>query len=299
MGFLIGLAVIVLVGFAVIGLYSRFYKSRRIVILKQMLDKKQAYANSIVENKIVIAGGSEVLYSFDTDFLSEHLEVPAVNLGSNIGFGAGFIIDQAKLCLKSGDTLVLSLAYGLYHRPLYDVFAYEYFRMYNRRQLYRFTWKERAYYLMKNFVLNGRFEEKSFDMSPSGFYRNIHGCELPKHKKIPLQFSEFEENAVTENLLALKKYCELHDIDLYLTYPDTVYFETYEMDLFFGELEAFLNRHFNVLGSAGLYMYDSEYFYNSVYHVNREGQAKRTKNMLKELGRRSTRGQKAVDNWPS
>lgn len=299
MGFLIGVVGIVLAGFGAIGLYSWFYKSRRIEILQQMLEKKQEYADGIAENKIVIAGGSEVLYSFDTDCLSEHLGVPTVNLGSNIGFGAGFIIDQAKLCLKSGDTLVLSLAYGLYDRPLYDVFAYEYFRMYDRGQLYRFTWKERAYYLMKNFVLNLRFEEKSFDMSPSGFYRNIHGCELPKHKKIPLQFAEFEENAVTANLLALKNYCERHQIELYLTYPDTVYFEMYEMEPFFGELESFLTQHFNVLGSASLYMYDSEYFYNSVYHVNKKGQAERTKNMLKELGRRSVRGRKAVDRWPS
>ncbi|WP_051994275.1 hypothetical protein [Listeria rocourtiae] len=183
MGFLIGLTGFVLLVCIVISLYSRFYQSRRIEVLQEMLAKKQTYANNIVGNKIVIAGGSEVLYSFDTDFLSKHLEIPAVNLGSNIGFGAGFIIDQAKLCLKSGDTLVLSLAYGLYHRPLYDVFAYEYFRMYDRKQLCRFTWGQRAYYLMKNFVLNRRFEEKSFDMSPSGAYRNIRGSELPKHKK--------------------------------------------------------------------------------------------------------------------
>ncbi|WP_137657476.1 hypothetical protein [Listeria newyorkensis] len=239
MGFLIGVVGIVLAGFGAIGLYSWFYKSRRIEILQQMLEKKQEYADGIAENKIVIAGGSEVLYSFDTDCLSEHLGVPTVNLGSNIGFGAGFIIDQAKLCLKSGDTLVLSLAYGLYDRPLYDVFAYEYFRMYDRGQLYRFTWKERAYYLMKNFVLNLRFEEKSFDMSPSGFYRNIHGCELPKHKKIPLQFAEFEENAVTANLLALKNYCERHQIEFYLTYPDRCILKCMRWSRFLGNWSRF------------------------------------------------------------
>ncbi|MBC1358421.1 hypothetical protein [Listeria booriae] len=292
MGFLIGL---VLVGCGVVVLYSRYYKSRRIEILQQMLVEKQAYAAAISGNKMVIAGGSEVLYSFDTDFLSKHLGIRAVNLGSNIGFGAGFIIDQAKSCLKKGDTLVLSLAYGLYNRPLYDVFAYEYFRMYDRKQLCRFTWKERMYYMMKNFVLNMRFEEKSFDMSPSGFYRNISGSELPAHKRVPLQFADFEENAVTAHLLALKKYCELHHIELFLTYPDTVYFESYERELFFYELEAFLKQHFEVLGSADEYMYDSEYFYNSVYHVNQGGQQKRTNKMLQELRRRSARGSEAVD----
>ncbi|EUJ23728.1 hypothetical protein PGRAN_07491 [Listeria grandensis FSL F6-0971] len=295
MGILIGAFVLGVVCYGVIALYSRFYKSRRIEILRQMLMEKQTYANGITENKIVIAGGSEVLYSFDTDFLSEQLGTPAVNLGSNVGFGAAFIMDRAKECLRSGDTLVLSLAYGLYDRPMYDVFAYEYFRMYDREQFRRFSWKERAYYMMKNVVLNRRFEEKFFDMSPSGFYRNVMGSELPPHKNVPLQFADFAEGEVTAYLLALKKYCEFHDIKLYITYPDTVYFAAYETEPFFEHLEGFLKQNFSVIGNASSYMYDSEYFYNSVYHVNKNGQRKRTNDLLKALRKEQSIGNKAVE----
>lgn len=272
------LIIIVIIG--AILLYERFYKSRRIQVLHNLMQNKEKYTREIHGKKIIVSGGSDVLYSFDSDEMTKQLGIPVANLGTNIGFGAGFIIDFTKKQISEGDTLILSLGYALYSKPLYDVFGYEYFRMYDRKSKNKIPFKLRIKFFIKNIILNNRFEEKKFKISKSGAYKEIMGSELPSVKQIPLVFGEFQKNDVTEYLEEFKNYCEDKNIALYITFPDTLYFEEYETVEFLSELYEYLADKFNVIGKPWDFMYEINAFYNSVYHVNQTGQSKRTQNTI-------------------
>lgn len=270
--------VLVIVGIAI---YDRFAKSKRIVAMHNTMQKKIAYSASIETPKILLVGGSDVLYSFQSDVIAEKMQQPTVNLGLNIGLGAGFLLDVAKSQAKKGDTLIISFAYALYWRPMYDVFGFEYFRMYDRKKLRYFTLRQRLYYLLKNAALNQNFVETDFDISKSGSYINLNGSFLPSSKNIPLIFPDhFSINETIQGLKDLQVFCEQQDIELYLTYPSTMYFECYEKNDYLKELHKYLEGQFQVIGSPPDYFVPQQEIYNSVYHVNAKGQTKRTNDLL-------------------
>ncbi|MBC1211193.1 hypothetical protein HB815_09635 [Listeria booriae] len=276
-------AVIVL-GLGAVAWYDRFAKSKRIAVMHKTMERKIAYSAAIQAPKIILAGGSDVLYSFDADVIAEKLQQPTVNFGLNIGLGAGFLLDIAKAQAKSGDTLIVSLAYALYWKPLFDVFGFEYFRMYDRKKLQYFTIRQRLYYLMKNAALNRRYVETNFELSASGSYRGLSGTELAPAKKIPLIFpAYFTRSETTRVLEELQETCAEQGVTLYVTYPSTLYFEEYLASAYLKELDRYLKSHFEVIGSPTDFFVSERDIYNSVYHVNASGQAKRTASLVSFL----------------
>ncbi|CAM4245092.1 hypothetical protein LIBO111022_12315 [Listeria booriae] len=264
--------------------YFFFYRSKGILRIKQLLDIKTKYAQQTTGAKRLIIGGSDVLYSFDTDKIERETAMPTVNFGVNVGLGMGFLLDEAKRQAKPGDEVVLCLAYSLYFKPAYDVFAYEYYRMFEKRQLTRFTWKQHAYYLIGNFKLNMGYKQKQFDISTSGAYVNVSGALLPDEKYKPLQFPvHFRETEAVLKLESFCEYCRQEGIRVRVTYPSTLGFEAYDDSLYLQQLVAYLEANYRVIGTPSDYFVPRAWIFNSVYHVNDIGQQVRTEQLLEEM----------------
>ncbi|MBC6161833.1 hypothetical protein HB999_00055 [Listeria booriae] len=270
-------------------LYYFFYQAKGIVRINRLLTLKEAYANQIQGKKRLIVGGSDVLYSFDTAFLNEKGGLPHVNFGLNVGLGMQFILDTAMKNAKSGDEIVFCFAYSLYYRPNLDIFAYEYYRMYNRHKLKRFSLKKQVYYLLANLRLNVKFVEKKFDISECGAYQNIAFSDLDPSKNKPLRFPEhFEETAAILALHRFVRMAKRRNIDVKLTYPSTLGFDAYEQSDYLAELKAYLESNFTVIGSPNDYFVPLSEIANSVYHVNQIGQKRRTEQFLQEIKERES-----------
>ncbi|EUJ45771.1 hypothetical protein DFP96_102134 [Listeria rocourtiae] len=267
-----------------IALYFFFYQAKGIVRIKRLLVVKETYATRIQGKKRLIVGGSDVLYSFDTAFLNEREELPHVNFGLNVGLGMQFILDTAMKNARSGDEIICCFAYSLYYRPNHDIFAYEYYRMYNRHKLKRFSLKEQAYYLFANVRLNFKFVEKKFDISECGSYQNIAFSDLDSSKNKPLRFPHhFEETEAIQALHRFVRMAKRKNINVKLTYPSTLGFDAYESSSYIADLKAYLESNFTVIGSPSDYFVPISEIANSVYHVNQIGQRKRTEKFLQEL----------------
>ncbi|WP_241433154.1 hypothetical protein [Listeria cornellensis] len=256
---------------------------------------KEKYATEIEGPKRLIVGGSDALYSFNTDLISEKTNVPTVNFGLNVGLGMGFILDVARRNIKSGDEVILCLAYSLYFKPSYDVFAYEYYRMLRKRELRHFSWKQHGYYILLNLKLNIKYFMQKFKSGEEGEQRPLHfsesgscldadGSAFAARKNIPLQFPDkFEKTA---SVLALEKFydaCTEKGITVYITYPSTLGFERYKDLNYLSDLEKYVTGRYDVIGKPSDYFVPYENIYNSVYHVNSKGQEKRSMRFLEEL----------------
>ncbi|MBC1826620.1 hypothetical protein HCI96_05620 [Listeria seeligeri] len=283
--FLSSITILLLVGIS----YFFFYQSKGIMRIEHLLELKREYAKKTTGPKRLIVGGSDVLYSFDTDRIEQETKQLTVNFGVNVGLGMGFLLDEVKQQIQPGDEVILCFAYSMYFKPAYNIFAYEYYRMFDKRKLVRFNWKQHIYFLLSNFKLNMTYKQKQFDISESGAYINVSGECLADRKNKPLYFpANFVETEVT---LLLENFCEMckkQDIRVRLTYPSTLGFNTYNKITYIKQLTTYLEENFDVIGKPADYFVSHEAIYNSVYHVNMIGQLERTERLLTELKEESS-----------
>ncbi|EOQ02681.1 hypothetical protein [Bacillus cereus] len=276
--------VILIIPFLSVLLYFFCYKAKRIERINYLKSQKERYSQSIENNKILLVGGSSVLYSFNTLEMNKNLNKPIVNFGLNVGLGVGFLIDCAKKNLKNGDTVILCLEYALYFKKDYDIFSYEYFRMYNKRALLKFNFVDHFKFLLANFKLNLHYRQKQYELTECGSYININGVQLDPQKEKPLKFpGTFVDNKSLKKLKGFKRYCKQNNIQLYITFPSTLYFEEYQTNSYLNDLFKYLDAHYTLIGYPNKYLVNKASIYDSVYHLNSKGQTKRTSIFIQEL----------------
>ncbi|EJQ43720.1 hypothetical protein IEQ_05048 [Bacillus cereus BAG6X1-2] len=274
----------VILSFLVLLVYFYFYPSKGIQRIRQLEKVKNKYVSQINGPKRILVGGSDVLYGFNTDKMNQELAIPTVNLGTNVGLGMGYLLDFAREHLKPGDEVIICPAYSLYYKRPYDIFAYEYYRMYDRKKLKVFTLTEKIYFLLANMKLNFSYVQKQFNLSDSGAYIGVKGSLLDEKKNKPLKFPrKFEETESIQKLLDFKGYCLKNQINVQLTFPSTLYFEDYINNIYLQELEQYLSAEFDCIGKPESYYVPKTQIYNSVYHVNELGQSLRTRNLITYL----------------
>lgn len=78
------------------------------------LDKEQRLQNLEGQPRLVIIGGSNTRFSFNSQMLQDSLGIATVNMGIHIGLGLDFMFNQVKNYLKQGDILLVSAEYQHY-----------------------------------------------------------------------------------------------------------------------------------------------------------------------------------------
>ncbi len=122
-GFLVLLAIWCGLFAAAIGLYDKF-GDRTIAAWYQI--KREAVDAAAGKPKIVLAGGSNVLYGLRAAEIGRMLGVPCVNYGVHAALPLDYLLSSWKQALDCGDLLVLSLEWQfLRRRPdeINEVFA--------------------------------------------------------------------------------------------------------------------------------------------------------------------------------
>jgi hypothetical protein len=88
---------------------AEYWVGEMLVIKKELV---KTYAG---KNKIIFAGGSNVLFGIDAEYASKQLGLPVINFGLHAGLRPKKILKEVSTIVESGDTLILA-----FEPPYYD-----------------------------------------------------------------------------------------------------------------------------------------------------------------------------------
>jgi hypothetical protein len=273
-----------------------------LIWIRYCLAKKHDYAD-IKGNKVIITGGSNVLFGMRTEQISNELHIPVYNLGVHAGLGIDFIINDAKKVLKKGDVVIMPLEYDHFQTDQrVTKLAFDYDNAFDKEQLNKISQIDRYTYGFKF-----AFQVKPFDNiqliikslqnsgkplveNPLGYNSNNlnkHGDQT-NHPGVhdlsafgPIGIPEnFSETVGLKMMKDFNTWAKENGISLFITYPNTIYFKKYDTlayKEYFNSLNKyFSDNHISTIGKPADFFYDEKYFYDTMYHLNDEGMTVRT-----------------------
>lgn len=276
---------------------------------------KEELANKIAGPKIVLAGGSGTWFGLRARAIQEELGVPTVNLAVNAGLGIDYILHRAKKVLKKGDIIILPLEYHhfVYHgeyllpRSLHIMtYDRDYFDSLSPLEKALNVVRTRPDYFLKGVIEQMTYRKAEFDIMRNGVLSHVNengdSFQVLLKKNFLLTAKPFDVSKArtegvfveTAGLKVLREFggwCRRNNVDLYISYANTVNFEVYDSGLY-REYFDFLSEYFMrngiaKIGSPSDFFFDASQFSDTEYHLTQEAMTIRTKHfvsMLKELG---------------
>ncbi|MDR1986872.1 MAG: hypothetical protein LBP88_07890 [Treponema sp.] len=244
--------------------------------------------------KLVIAGGSNCAFGIDSLALTEALGIPVFNLGMQAGFGLGRILDDAGSFLHAGDVLLIIPEYSHFtdawngSEAAYDlIFAARQYRLLLHPGLYGFPGALSSYLTthLQGFIAGFR------PGNPLAYRRDRFNQSGDYIGHLELENQAFESTPALGRLnqTALNRFfrfvraCEERGIQVILSYP------SYEEASFTASAELIrtldqtLRERISVISRPETYCFPRAWFYDSVYHLNKEGRQRRTEALLRDI----------------
>ncbi|MDB6029273.1 MAG: hypothetical protein JWM68_5496 [Verrucomicrobiales bacterium] len=91
-----------------------------------ILNRKKQLCRAIKGKKLVLVGGSNVLFGLRAHEIEEATGVPTINYGLNAALTGPYLIDLSKEVLNPGDTVLLALEYSGYESMAQDQLFIDY-----------------------------------------------------------------------------------------------------------------------------------------------------------------------------
>jgi hypothetical protein len=258
-------------------------------------DKHQRLVNT-ESPRIVLAGGSNLVFGIDSKAIQTALLIPVVNMGLNVGIGLGRILDDIAPYLHSGDILVIA--------PEYHFFTNEWNGSSGAYELildgHRYSFIEHSPFYgppsssgffpyVKNKILGWiPHQPNPLAYTRDGF--NEYGDDI-KHLEVENQLVRPKPSIGKINQSYLSAFFRIVDslvqqgIQVLITYPS--YEETsfqnsvdviHELDAAFRK-----ERNMTVISVPEDYCFSTDYFYDSAYHLNAKGREIRTARLIQDL----------------
>jgi len=99
-------------------LAARFGPNASRVDYMGALGPKHARLNALPSPKVVLIGGSNATFGFNSRTIEETLCRPVVNMSIHANLGFRFMVDEVKASFGEGDLVIAALEYSAYHEPI-------------------------------------------------------------------------------------------------------------------------------------------------------------------------------------
>ena len=245
----------------------------------------------------MLAGGSNLAFGIDSAVIQNTFHIPVVNISLHAGFGLGRILDDISPFLHSGDILLIAPEYSYFTGTgTWNGSQEAYELIFNAHQ-FRLLLSSK-YELPKGFSSYfSSIKKINFDrripLTPSPYGRNgfneygDHVAHLTRENK---PFTPYG-NSGAINQKYLDYFFQFVDefttrgITVVLSYPP---FEEQSWRNSAGtiaELDAAfrLKENLFVISKPEDYCFATGFFYDTAYHLNREGRAMRTEQIINDL----------------
>lgn len=264
--------------------------------LATLIDK-EARLNSLDSNRLILVGGSNLSFGVNSALIEEELPVKVANLSLHAGLSLTFMINQVNHLMKKGDVVVLIPEYPLYldsFSPDIDLiqFANELYPA--TKAYYHFSPRElieakyqrfRKYFQPDAFRVDSVFNRQLFDK----YGDNLgHLNKSPSEQLIdrkPINIIEIDK---TVSLLKnFANECKNKGVTVMISYPP--YSKTEYVGKNKERIDALDIKLRNklpeivFLDKPSTYTFDDSLFYDTIYHLNKNGREKRTKILIQNL----------------
>jgi len=264
------------------------------------IKKKHMLLDSIKSSKIILSGGSNVLFGYDSKLIADSLKTPTVNHAIHAGYGLKYILDDLEPFINKGDIIILSPEYSHYldnnylgSEPLLFSLTAEpkNIRLLSIRQTLHvmpFVTKF-SYDRMKSFIYNltNKPDLNSNNIDIYGEFAINKNGDNNQHwalNKMPFEVYEFNgdfNDIIIPFLENFKKNIENKGTTLYVAYPSLCQ-SSYQLNKSIIELidNKLKKSELNVLGKPDDFVQNDSLFFDTPYHLNGVGVKKRSSQLI-------------------
>ncbi len=239
--------------------------------------------------KIILTGGSNVLFGYDSKLISEALNKPIVNHSIHAGYGLKYILDDLEQFVHSGDQIILSPEYSHFTEKKYLGSEPILFSLTAKPQNIKLLSVKQicnvlpfvpkfSFDRLKSFAsvaLRGeaKIEENVYGQyAINSFGDNNKHWNLRKVKFHPYVFNGKLNDDAFKMVMEFKRNIEKKGAILLITYPSLCK-SSFDLNLetikkIDKRLKAF---NLPIIGKPKDFVYDDNLFYDSPYHLNGKG----------------------------
>ncbi|MDR3337875.1 MAG: hypothetical protein LBT16_11810 [Treponema sp.] len=277
----------------------------------QAINDKHERLRDIPPPRIVLAGGSNIAFGIDSETIQNTLHIPVVNIGIQAGIGLGRILDDIAPLLSQGDMLVIIPEYTHFENG-WNGYSSAYELIF---ETHRYSLAAHIPFYGKPAGFSAYLQTKLLKMIPrppnplakSGDGFNEYG-DYVKHLEIENQpFPPLPplEKINLQNPMRFFRFTALfaeRGIKVLISYPSYEETAFHNSAQFIAELDKALRaeKTIQVISTPEDYCFPTDYFYDSVYHLNAKGREIRTARLIRDLREylEQQGGSNRVDAYP-
>ena len=273
--------------------------------------KKLQRAASIQQPKLLLVGGSATLFGVQAELIESRLNYPTINLGTHAGLGSAYMLHLVRQAAKPGDTVVLAFEYNTFGSGVVrrDAVYVDYLFARDPKYFLALPWTSKFQVAMLMTMprlrkgVRNRFRPESTQLAPGVYDPNeldAHGDQLgneARNRPVKRDHRYVSEGALTlrglkeapafELIAEFVRWARANNIRVFATYPNILEHPAYRTSAAketLGQVEEFYKRlQVPMIGSFEQSMMPPSMFFDTCYHMTREGAAIRTERLIPHL----------------
>lgn len=270
------------------------------------INDKHEILKAATSPKIILAGGSNVSFGINSELIQKQSGKAVINMGIHAGLGLQFILNDIKPYIKEKDVVIVMPEYENFYTDnfygeielvstIFDVFP-EGKKLIDLNQWLRLIKYLPSYSAkkIKNTVI-GFFQrnktKQAIDIyNRYSFNRYGDAClhlDMPNQDFMPAKIAQGNENVslvVISFLKELKKELEKKKVTLIILPPSIEKQSFNNLQKIINMINLSLkNNDMPFSSEPYLYSYDKSLFFNSYYHLNKEGAEKRSQQLINDI----------------
>lgn len=268
-----------------------------------IIDKHQ-HLDSLASPKLMLIGGSNIMFGLDSQLLQDSLHLPVINLGLGGALGLSFFLNEAKQSLRKGDFVLISIEYfldkGDYEAQLFTASLFppasQYIDYQSLADSLTVNWNYRLRRIRNLFLLpSAPSESNRIDDTTSVYFRKAfnHSGDIMSHlnNPSPTQLDDRTTMNQADYSTGIKKlndfanFAKQNGVRVFFSYPSYCESEFQKNQKLLNELDKQLRQQVAIefIDTPKDQSYPDSLFFDTVYHLNGIGRLLRTQKIIKLL----------------
>lgn len=299
--FIIQISIFILLSLVILAIIGHKYHSFGNDYLDATIDKHHLL-DTTKQPRIIFAGGSNLAFGIDSKMIHDSIGYNIVNMGLHAGLGLEYILNELKYSLKPNDIVIFSIEHFLGNEGDY-LLKKQAAKNFNEANNFfrRNYWIDIKEYfdkeITKNLKNNLTLKERKTTLDTTSIYArnsfNKYG-DVVRHLTKPIPEKKSGRGKIKysywqgiELLNEFQEYAKKKNITTYFmfaNYPNSEYKKNKEVLLQY-ENDVKNDLNITVLTDIEDFVFDDSLFFDTVYHLNKNGRNIRTIKLIAILKR--------------